>query len=187
MRDCDKCIHKTSGGCESWECEFEPRDMTLEFAISIVSTFETFGEKHERFDEALEKVREAAEVLQRLGGFDYQNQVKKMTQNEFIKGFGEGQLNVERLMFKDEYLELKDKDIDPESCHEITFEGYGKDPVTFEPVRHGYWQPCEPDYDREGNKILRRGANCSECEAFALYPGRYCGHCGCYMVREDGD
>ena len=187
MRDCENCYHRESGGCTKWECEFEPRDMTLELAVKIVSDYETFETKGERFDEALEKVRESAEVLQRLGGFDYESHVKVMMQNEFIKGFSEGQVNTERLMFKGEYLKLIDKDIDPEKCSEITFEGYGKEPITFEPIRKAYWMPCEPDYDREGTKILRRGANCSECEAFALYPGRYCGHCGAWMVKGDDD
>jgi len=187
MRDCENCTHRESGGCTKWECEFEPVNMTLEFALQIVSDFETFETKHDRLDEALEKVREAAEVLQRLGGFDYQNHVKAMVQNEFIRGFSDGQVNVERLMFKSYYLKLIDKGIDPENCPEITFEGYGKEPITFEPVRKGYWMPCEPDYDREGNQILKRGANCSECERFESHPERYkfCGHCGAWMVKGD--
>ena len=24
-RECQKCVHKTSNGCESWDCEFEQR------------------------------------------------------------------------------------------------------------------------------------------------------------------
>lgn len=187
MRDCENCTHRESGGCTKWECEFEPKDMTLEFALQIVSDFETFETKHNRLDEALEKVREAAEVLQRLGGFSYENHTKAMMQNEFIKGFGEGQLNMERVMFKDWYCQLKDKDIDPSKCSEITFEGHGE-VITFEPVRKGYWMPCEPDYDREGNRIPSRVTLCSECGKPSKLPRtKFCCNCGAWMVKGDDE
>ena len=49
----------------------------------------------------------------------------------------------------------------------------------------GYWEACEPDYDREGNRILKRGAHCSECQTYNPYADRYCTHCGSYNKRDD--
>lgn len=28
QRDCDNCKHHTENGCSSWDCEFEPKEVT---------------------------------------------------------------------------------------------------------------------------------------------------------------
>lgn len=136
--------------------------MDLKKASSIVSTFIVWGEKSEGFDEAIEKVNEVAD--------NYDAIIKD--------AFKKGQMSVEYQLARGEYYELTDKALRLTDCHEITLKEYGGDEVTYEPVTKGYWIPCEPDYDREGNRILKRGANCSECEGFTPYPDRFCPHCG---------
>ena len=147
-------------------------EMNLKKASSIVSTFIVWGEKEEGFDEALEMVNEVAD--------NYDAIIKD--------AFKKGQMSVEYQLVRGEYYELTDKVLRLTNCHEITLKEYGGDEVTYEPVTKGHWEPCEPDYDREGTKILRRGANCSECLGFTPYPDRYCPHCGSWNKgHERGD
>ena len=49
----------------------------------------------------------------------------------------------------------------------------------------GYWEAVEPDYDREGNTILKRGKICSECQRYSPFAVKYCTYCGSDNKRDD--
>lgn len=51
MRDCENCIHKTPRGCESWDCNFEPR-MTKTKTIEIPNT----DEQQKEIEEAIKMI-----------------------------------------------------------------------------------------------------------------------------------
>ena len=159
-------------------------DLTLQESISIVDTFAVWDKKDENFDRALEKVLEAAETLNNVFGDLNAKGVKIKVEagkaNAFAEGFDKGVRDTEEKMFGDWFLKLRSEGIDPSKCSEITFEDcHGRDAVQFEPVREGHWEPCEPDYDREGNRILSHVVICSECQKPAKLPRtRYCPNCG---------
>lgn len=50
-----------------------------------------------------------------------------------------------------------------------------------ESERTGHWETPEPDYDKDGTRLLSRVAICSECQKPNKLPvGRYCSNCGSY-------
>lgn len=96
---------------------------------------------------------------------------------DYQNGFEDGRRYAEINMFKANTYKLISKDINPEQCSEIEFEGYGTDPIIFEPVRKGYWEP--PDND--GSPIIV--AICSECQKPTKLPApRYCPNCGSWNI-----
>lgn len=139
-------------------------------------------------DDAIDEVTYAANCWERLtNGMKYVDYMTKLgveKTTERIKGRVEKEDEIKKAIFEDNFLLLDDKTLNFDRLDELTIQGYTEcDMVTLSKVVKGYWMPCEPDYDREGNKILRRGANCSECEGFESHPDRYCRHCGAWMVK----
>ena len=177
------------GDCDN--CDFDPTEPTLNEAVSIVQAFITWGEKREGFDEALEKVTEFADNMSTLTGDSsvsaFRAKIELWKKAEFAKGVEKGHIETEQAMFNDMTYKLHDKEINVSRCIEIDFDGYGQDTIRFVPETVGSWE-YEPDYDREGNRVLRRVWNCSECQKPIFgKKTRFCPNCGSWNLRERGE
>ena len=105
---------------------------------------------------------------------------------EYIKGYEEGQRDVESQMFKDRYYEVQTKELNIESGHEIIFTKHGGiDEVQYEVLSKGCWEVPEPEYDKEGIKLSVTGAICSHCRKYTRYPEKYCPHCGSRNINDN--
>ena len=107
------------------------------------------------------------------------------TNPDYDNGFQDGQRFAELNLFKWGNYHLLSTDIDPNQCDEILVDAYCKDQVVFVPLKTGYWNPVEPDYDREGTKICKGGGYCSECQKYSRIKSRFCPECGSWNLRSD--
>lgn len=169
----------------------EDNEMTLQEAVSIVDAFIVWDEKREGFDEALRKVNEYAD---NMGGFtgdktrrQFKAEIETKLQNEHYKGIQEGIKKTEDEIFAKGFYEIKNKDVRLDyACSEIVFKDAHGNEVQFEPVRKGYWEAPDPDYDREGVRLPVRVAICSDCEKPSKLPApRFCPFCGSWN-RDNG-
>lgn len=90
---CSNCKYRLGeDGCEyDFSCNYDPIKLSLNDAINIVDVFTVWGTNNERLPEALEKVRIAAEVAQKICGEDpsyieYKAQLEKKLTAEYQKG-----------------------------------------------------------------------------------------------------
>ena len=151
----------------------------LREAINKVEDFAIFGECPSDLAEALEQVRFGIERFLHIGGYNYETKKKMELTDAKLEAFKEGQMSVERMLIKDNYLKLTDKTLSVKNVSEINIEGYGEDEVHFEPVRYGYWEAPDPDYDRDGERLPIKVAICSECQRPTRLPAtRFCPNCG---------
>lgn len=98
---------------------------------------------------------------------------------EYIKGYEDGQRDVEFQMFKDHYYELKTNDINVTNGGEIIFaRSGGVDETEYKALRKGCWELPDPEYNHEGVKLSLTGAICSSCGRYIRQPEQYCPRCG---------
>ena len=170
----------------------DEQELTLSEAVSIVDVFVVWGEKRERFDEAIRKVNEYADNMGDFTGdktrLQFKRELEAKLQNEHRKGFEEGIKKAEEEIFKNEFYEIRTREIRINNVSEIVFKEYGGDEVQFEPVRKGYWEVPEPDYDREGTRLPVKVAICSECQKPSKLPTtRFCPNCGSWNKENGND
>ena len=151
----------------------------LREAINKVEDFSIFGECPSDLAEALEQVRFGIERFLRIGGYSYEARATRELTDAKLQAFKEGQMSVERMLVKDNYLKLNDKSLNVENVNELNIEGYYGEERHFEPVTYGYWEAPDPDYDRDGMRLPIKVCICSECQKPTKLPApRYCPECG---------
>ena len=158
-------------------------ELTLQKAVNIVEVFIVWGEKREGFDEALRMVCEYADNMGSFTGDktrkEFKAEIEAKIQNEYFKGKKEGIQKVEEEIFKNWFYEIRNKDVRIDQVSEIVFKDDRGNEIQFEPVRKGYWETPEPDYDRDGFRLPVRVAICSECQKSSKLPTTmFCPNCG---------
>ena len=168
---------------EHWDEDNAPEEeMTLNEALSIVDSYITFGDEKDNFREALEKVYSAAEDYNYFSNGEsrqaYRASLTAKESRARQEGRKENRNYIEKAICKDNELTIYG-DYKPSEVNELNLIFKNGDELHLEPITYGYWETPEPDYDREGNKLLSRVAICSNCQKPNRLPtGRYCSECG---------
>ena len=167
---------------QHWDEDNEPEKMSLSDAISIVDDYLVFNQEHDNFKEALQIVSEAAEDYNYFANGEsrqsYRAKLTGLQSRARQEGRNENREYFEKAICQNNEISIYG-DYKPDDINELNITFKGGEELHLEPVTYGHWEPCEPEYTKDGETILKNIMFCSNCQKANKLPvGKYCTECG---------